>query len=170
MLSEEIKKRFEERIIKWLTIEKEVMDEVNKMFLEGDIDEDDWNEYFVSMVNTHGTNIMVAQIKAFIKIQEGFKEILNFKSDKDIGLEDATSYIPTYMNTKEKEGKFEDLHGNLYDPVIKNGVYVCPKCKGHIVPLNLHQNDPDSYYYRCVVCKIDFKIINKPSKDFIFTR
>ncbi|KKN25367.1 hypothetical protein LCGC14_0885740 [marine sediment metagenome] len=66
------------------------------------------------------------------------------------------------------EDTFLDLAGKPYKPVIKDGLYMCPKCEGHIVPLNPTQHDPDYYYYRCNKCKMDFRIINKADKDFKF--
>ena len=64
------------------------------------------------------------------------------------------------------ENAFVDLYGIIYEPVMENGLYVCPKCRGHIVPLNPHQPDPDEYLYRCNICKMDFKVKNKADKDF----
>ncbi|KKL59157.1 hypothetical protein LCGC14_2218140 [marine sediment metagenome] len=85
--------------------------------------------------------------------------------DVEVGIAATTTYNPINCNI---EDTFFDLAGKPYKPVIKDGLYMCPKCEGHIVPLNPTQHDPDYYYYRCNKCKMDFRIINKADKDFKF--
>lgn len=82
MLKEEIKKRFEERVIKWLTLEAEVMNEVHKLAFAGEIDANEWDKYFISLVEKHGNEIMLIQLKAFLNIQNGLKDLLNIDIPK----------------------------------------------------------------------------------------
>ncbi len=135
------------------------------------------------LCNECGKSMMVSKPEVIDSDKEGYDKLVVYRytcaTDRksismrmyipNVGLEES-DYIPTYMNTKEKEGKFEDLYGNLYEPIIENGVYVCPICKGQIAPLNLLANDPDYFLIRCPKCNMDFKIENKPTKDFIFIK
>lgn len=173
MLSEEIKKRFEERIIKWITIESEVMNEVNAMFLKGEITQNDWNDYFIGIVKKHGNELLTSQVEVFREIQDKMIELMTLNTTKKISPiiseKELMGLTEDWTNT---EGLLEDLNGKLYEPLIINGVYICPICKGDdgrmtpMIALNTIEDDPDYLYYRCPKCKIDFKIINKADKDF----
>lgn len=71
-----------------------------------------------------------------------------------------------YNINQNNEEKFESLDGIMYIPIIKNGIYVCPRCEETIIPFNLNSPDSDYLYVKCLSCKMDFKIKNKSNKAF----
>ena len=66
----EIIERLEPKIIQYLTIEREVVDEIHKEFFAGTMTRDEWNEYYISVVEKVGNPIMIEMIKGFKKIQD----------------------------------------------------------------------------------------------------
>ena len=85
MDKEEMKARFDERVIKWVVIEREVMAEVNKGLLEGEFTDEEWNTYFTDLVEKHGGALLTQQLKAIsmftnaIKISLGINTPIGFK-------------------------------------------------------------------------------------------
>ncbi|KKN90826.1 hypothetical protein LCGC14_0224090 [marine sediment metagenome] len=142
------------------------------------------------LCNECGKSMMVSKPAVIASDKEGYDKLVIFRyvcatDRKSVSMR---MYIPDiktelasagYTTMKEdwtnKEEQFEDLSGNKYDPVIINGVYICPKCKGvdgsmiSIFSLHSQNDDPDYFHYRCPNCFMDFKIENKPTKDFSIT-
>lgn len=170
----EIIERLEPKIIQYLTIEKEVIDELYKELFAGTLDRNEWNDYYIKIVEQYGNPIMVATIKGYRILQDYAVEALGeeniTKQLKEL-IESKTTATTTSVSTQLAESyereMLESLDGKLYEPFIVSGIYICPKCKGldaRMVVLNSIRDDPDYLYYRCPKCKIDFRIINKALK------
>lgn len=70
MTFEELKKRLEPKIIEYLTIESEVMNEIHKELFAGTMTRDEWNEYYITIVEKVGNPIMTEMIKSFKNLQD----------------------------------------------------------------------------------------------------
>lgn len=92
-----------------------------------------------------------------------FKYLMNLIYDGNKRSGDASYEID---ETPRLINQLEGINGNLYDIIIKGGMYICPICKKILMALNPFQHDPDFYFFRCNNCGNDFKIENKPSKEF----
>ncbi len=66
----EIIERLEPKIIQYLTIEKEVVEEIHKELFAGTMTRNEWNDYYISIVEKVGNPIMIEMIKGFRKIQD----------------------------------------------------------------------------------------------------
>jgi len=66
----EIIERLEPKIIQYLTIEKEVVEEIYKEFFAGTLKRDEWNDYYIKLVEQIGNPIMTQMIKGFRTLQD----------------------------------------------------------------------------------------------------
>ena len=77
---EEKVKDLEPKLIQWLTFEKEVMEEVLKRIFKGIFTSNDWDNYFIGMVEKYGNDLMSIQLRAFIKVQESYRELMGLNT------------------------------------------------------------------------------------------
>ena len=101
----EIIDRLEPKIIQYLTIEKEVVEEIYKELFAGTLKRDEWNDYYISIVEKVGDPIMIEMIKGFREIQDLTVE--------HIGKENITEHLKDLMKinteTKKRLAKLDEI-------------------------------------------------------------
>jgi len=127
----EIIERLEPKIIQYLTIEKEVVEEIYKELFAGTMTRDEWNEYYITIVEKVGNPIMIEMIKGFKKIQD--------ITIKELGEDNVIKYLKELVIKEKKEepicrecGKNQDecfaANIKLKTNIGKERGYTCTEC------------------------------------------